>query len=928
MKLTDELVQQLTNNTISLTSLEIDGNQIRFSDKDKSIKQVISIIEKNHTLTDFKVGVALFGTSPVEIASALQRNSTLTSIDFRGCYLKEEGVGALASVLGQHRSITSLSFRGNELGDGGISKLASALRVNTVLKKLDLSSTKINSGGAISLARMLENNQFLTMLNIGLNAISDGGVMALALSLKFNNTLQNLNLQSNKLNSAQMEKLASALENNNTLRSLNLSYIRDGLDNKSISDTQITPLSLALTKNSSLRTLDLSGNALNSKDAKLIGSMLEVNQGIQVLELNSNKLEDDGIKYLAGSLKANTILTSINLSYNSIRDSGLEDIASVLACNSTLVSLALEGNLYGPVGIWKLIEILAGNHSLRGLNIRARSSFEPTEDQVAENYARLFTQLLLRNHTLQSLNLVCYEIGNYGATLLAAGLRQNQSIQIINLSFNDIGDQGFEALAAALIFNQTLKELIIEQGNEGEKISVAGAKKIAETFKKNASLSKLDLTRNRLGDEGLIELASGLKDNCALASLNLKENGIHLEAVEKFAKILEHNYILTEVIVEVASPTLNVLLQRNKKLSEFQVNKLVKAMNVFSEKIEAMTLSNEKILLEKIQENDNNTEALFNEALDCLEIDADAILNSLADFPEVQNRLRQQWVQMQSLCIRSLLNFGNLSCALEKAKQVTSLEPEAALQLALNIFPFDQSSNLSRERNLLKLYLLKWAYPLQDAERLTTDVIFQLIHNATEKSLSAQLTELIGVEKIVPINGLQLDILKAIENASNDLSPEEKLMLEHLKKIRYDQLNADDLYLICQHGIIKSFLRKTYHTSSVTTYELVITDLGQFPVKVKTETSVRLIDEKIDQLKSSTLKPFKYVFNHVLAFNKIIEFLNSENHIEKVDTRPSSSSRDNSVVLPGRHAFLSGHLTKAKDDSDVTRSDPGNAFKI
>jgi hypothetical protein len=92
--------------------------------------------------------------------TALQTNTTLTSLDLRG----------------------ALSPKG--IGDAGATALAAALQANTTLTSLDLAANpfaenRIGSAGATALATALQTNTTLTSLNLRNNRIGDAAAVAL-----------------------------------------------------------------------------------------------------------------------------------------------------------------------------------------------------------------------------------------------------------------------------------------------------------------------------------------------------------------------------------------------------------------------------------------------------------------------------------------------------------------------------------------------------------------------------------------------------------------------------------------------------------------------------------------------------------------------------------------------------------------------------
>ncbi|GBG35257.1 Hypothetical Protein FCC1311_114802 [Hondaea fermentalgiana] len=84
--------------------------------------------------------------------------------------------------------------------------------------------------------------------------------------------------------------------------------------------------------------------------------------------------------------------------------------------------------------------------SLQGCNIGAEG-------------ATALANALVKNESLQSLNLWSNKIGAEGARALANALASNESLQTLDLDWNNIGLEGAAALANALVKNESLQTI-------------------------------------------------------------------------------------------------------------------------------------------------------------------------------------------------------------------------------------------------------------------------------------------------------------------------------------------------------------------------------------------------------------------------------------------------------------------------------------
>src|SRR3989338_3040524 len=101
------------------------------------------------------------------------------------------------------------------IGISGASALATALQHNSTLTTLHLSNNSIGASGASALAIALQHNSTLTSLLLPSNSIGDLGASALATALPLNSTLPTLDLRYNPIGDA--EALVTALQRNSSL---------------------------------------------------------------------------------------------------------------------------------------------------------------------------------------------------------------------------------------------------------------------------------------------------------------------------------------------------------------------------------------------------------------------------------------------------------------------------------------------------------------------------------------------------------------------------------------------------------------------------------------------------------------------------------------------------------------------------------------
>ena len=133
-------------------------------------------------------------------------------LDLHGIGVGDAGAASLASALEKNATLQTLNLSFNKVGAAGAASLASALEKNATLQKLDLIMAEVGAAGAASLASALEKNATLQTLMLGSNGVGDAGAASLASALEKNATLQTLSLCNNEvMGDSGAASLASAL---------------------------------------------------------------------------------------------------------------------------------------------------------------------------------------------------------------------------------------------------------------------------------------------------------------------------------------------------------------------------------------------------------------------------------------------------------------------------------------------------------------------------------------------------------------------------------------------------------------------------------------------------------------------------------------------------------------------------------------------
>ena len=104
------------------------------------------------------------------------------------------------------------------IGEKGAREIASCLNINSTLTSLNRRCNDIGDEGAREIASCLKINSTLTSLDFGCNSIGEEGAREIASCLKINSTLTFLDLKCNKIGEKKVEEITACLNNNKEMR--------------------------------------------------------------------------------------------------------------------------------------------------------------------------------------------------------------------------------------------------------------------------------------------------------------------------------------------------------------------------------------------------------------------------------------------------------------------------------------------------------------------------------------------------------------------------------------------------------------------------------------------------------------------------------------------------------------------------------------
>eukprot|EP00943_MAST-04B_sp_MAST-4B-sp1_P008914 g8914.t1 len=132
-----------------------------------------------------------------------------------------------------------------------------------------------------------------------------------------------------------------------------------------------------------------------------------------------------------------------------------------------------------------------------------------------------------------------------------SSVADNNNSKELNFDNKQWQDAEFAQMITELKVNTVVTQLSLKKCRLGPK----QAKIIAEMLMVNASLKKINLSDNKIGDEGASAIAKGIQENknCVLEELNLRYTGRMLEGAKSLAEMIKVNASCWEGGIRAAS---------------------------------------------------------------------------------------------------------------------------------------------------------------------------------------------------------------------------------------------------------------------------------------------------------------------------------------------------------------------------------------
>lgn len=406
--------------------------------------------------------------------------------------------------------------------------LFNKLSESHLLKYIDLTDNKLTSRSIKNLFTKFENSNTLQTIILKQNQISGDKIDFIESFLKNNKSLLFFDISHNLLGHKGAGIIANGLSENFTLKQLNISY--NGITSEGAIKLFQDFTSL------NLDTIDISGNCICEKSAEFIKKQLITNKQVSYIIFDDNSFSEKGIKLISEGLTNCNGLLTINLSNCKINDSSADFLFKCLGKNNPkLLSLELGYNFITSKSLKSLVPCFSDNglQSLGNINIEF--------NKLGSSSGVVLAEIIKKGIFIKNLNVAGNDIGE-GIKNFYNELRQSK-IVCINLSNNNLCD-----------FCSHIGEVLDGKGG----------------------IKDLDLSMNRIDENGFIAIVQNLVKNTTLKKINFQYNKIPEKALEKADKILENNAFKKKFDI---SNSLLLTTQKISKDDSLVLNKMNKNEN-------------------------------------------------------------------------------------------------------------------------------------------------------------------------------------------------------------------------------------------------------------------------------------------------------------------------------------------------------------
>lgn len=301
-------------------------------------------------------------------------------------------------------------------------------------------------------------------------------------------------------------------------------------------------MSIAAVPGIKIGTFDLSCNNLGDAAAECIAEQLLGNIAIRELKLRSNNINVSGCTALCEQLQnmtSNSEVASkgiqlLDLNGNPLGEGSCDTLCNMLRGNQSIISLNLGNTEIGTMTLIQLAKVMWYNNTIKVLNLENPRTYDKEETTTYH-----LAKMVRANRSLSELYLGKHNIGDRGAQLLAEYLEDNATLRVLDVRCNKIGVAGAEAFAILLMRGGGVLATLNLSSN---RICDQGGQALGVALRNSKHLLSLDISSNSIGDMGLVAIADALNANTTLQRLLIFGNHFGEQSSDALRELSETRF--------------------------------------------------------------------------------------------------------------------------------------------------------------------------------------------------------------------------------------------------------------------------------------------------------------------------------------------------------------------------------------------------
>ena len=465
-----------------------------------------------------------------------------------------------------------------------ISLIVFMMKSTTEWKSLDFTRCSIGCKGMSDLTKFFNDfkEKFATVKSIKLSSNDLTSLWGAHINMDkddFTDTailsVESLDLSCNKFNDIGIQEIFSALRCNKKLRRLNFC-------SNNLSINAITAISDCLKFNKTLHELNLSNNNITDEGVERLAQAIQENTILQELNVSKNLISKTGVMRILEACTKNKTLNKLVCTYNNLSKPGLTDIDNYIRKENAVQLFDASWNdidfKYNQLVIkitfisrshslhyesWPINQITEPEYRREFLSgcLESEKSFElqHCHIMIADCFdIKCFSDCLKVNNTLIELTLSDVIITAEELQILVKGIEVNTALQNVDLSHNKISDNGTVFFSECLKINKTLHKLNLS----GNNITDEGAKRLAEAIQLNTTLQVLNISENQISKEGIMRIVEACAQSRTLHKLVCMYNNLSKTELGAIVK-----YIKNEQVLQIFESSWNNVIKKDGKMT-------------------------------------------------------------------------------------------------------------------------------------------------------------------------------------------------------------------------------------------------------------------------------------------------------------------------------------------------------------------------